>query len=169
MRVREAVLAAVVTVIAHAEWSWAEPPPGIAVPCEIVEVYDGDTITVEVRIRARVRLRDCWAAELRTIHPVEKQMGAAAKSALEEIVSSPQDAEPARRGDEETGMRAAAVLVIPLEAVRRLDDVLTLGRLLADVYLRGDEMSLSERMVEIGQAWRTREELVDAIKQRSAQ
>jgi len=41
------------------------PEPGWTTPATVVEVYDGDTITVEVTRRFRVRLLDCWAPEIR--------------------------------------------------------------------------------------------------------
>ena len=49
-----------------------QPPLGLTAQCKVLDVYDGDTVTVEVRTIARVRLLDCWAPEVRTKDVAEK-------------------------------------------------------------------------------------------------
>jgi len=55
-----------ITVAISNTIAFAQPPgQGLSLPCKVVKVYDGDTVTVDVTIRCRVRLIDCWAPELR--------------------------------------------------------------------------------------------------------
>jgi len=100
------------------------PTPQLQLPCKITEVYDGDTVTVEVTLKARVRLLDCWAPELRDTG------GKASRDNLKPY-----------EGKE-------AILQIPLEGVDRLDDVLTFGRILGNIYV--EDVSLSEEQVGKG-------------------
>jgi endonuclease YncB( thermonuclease family) len=106
-----------------------EPPAiGLAIPCQIVEVYDGDTLTVRVQADLRVRLVDCWAPEIRTKDETEKVRGLAARDHLKTLapVNSP------------------AVLSIDLNEVDRLDDLLTLGRVLGKVSVDGKDLSTQQ-------------------------
>lgn len=105
----------------------------ISVPCEVVEVYDGDTMTVRVSVDLRVRLLDCWAPELKTRDAAEKVKGAAAMEHLRKLAP--------------TGSKAQ--LTIPLNG-DRLDDILTLGRVLGRVSVDGKD--LSEQQVKAGHA-----------------
>ena len=38
---------------------------GLTLPGNVLDVHDGDTVTVEVKRTLRIRLLDCWAPELR--------------------------------------------------------------------------------------------------------
>lgn len=106
-----------------------EPPKrGLTAKCRITEVYDGDTITVEVMVPVRVRLLDCWAPEIRTKNQTEKKLGLESKSNLKELAEGKE-----------------GIIHLPWEDARRLDDTLTFGRVLADVWVDGD--SLSEMQV----------------------
>lgn len=40
------------------------PQLGIALPCKVLSVHDGDTLKVEIKFTADIRLLDCWAPEL---------------------------------------------------------------------------------------------------------
>jgi endonuclease YncB( thermonuclease family) len=112
----------------------AEQPRGqISVPCEVVEVYDGDTMTVRVSVDLRVRLLDCWAPELKTKDQAEKVKGIASMEHLRRLAPS----------------GSKAQLTIPLNG-DRLDDVLTLGRVLGRVSVDGKD--LSEQQVKASHA-----------------
>ena len=124
------------------------PPEGLTLPGRIVEVHDGDTVTVEVVTRMRVRLIDCWAPETRTDGRVLPEQQAAAKAAgaasreyLQQMVSrSP-----------------ACKLHIP-RAGDNLGDVTSMGRFLGQIWLADDTTrSVSERMVSAGHATKTKQ------------
>ena len=124
------------------------PPEGLTLPGKIVEVHDGDTVTVEVTTRMRVRLIDCWAPETRTDGRVAPEQQAAAKAAgiasreyLQQMVSrSPKcKLHIPRVGDD-------------------LGDVTSMGRVLGKVWLADDATrSVSERMVSAGHATKTKQ------------
>lgn len=40
------------------------PQLGLALPCRVISVHDGDTLKVECRFTMDIRLLDCWAPEL---------------------------------------------------------------------------------------------------------
>lgn len=126
----------------------AEPTPQLVLPCEVTEVYDGDTVTVRVTITARVRLLDCWTAEVRTRNPAEKELGLRQRDALRTLVGS---------------LPRPARLTIPLQGAARLDDVFTLGRLLGSVTLEGESISLSDQMCRNNHAFATKEELLRVL------
>lgn len=96
----------------------ADPPrPSIVVPCKVVSVTDGDTVTCEIRIRTNVRLLSTWAKEL----------------------SQPGGQEAAER------MRRLAdgkdgTLEIPIDRADNLADVLSLGRVLGRVWIDGRDV-----------------------------
>ena len=111
------------------------PSPAISTPCEIVEWYDGDTATVRLTLDLRVRLLDCWAAEVKTTDLEEKKRGIAARDYV--------------RSRYPVGSKAT--LEIPLRG-ERLDDVLTLGRVLGRIWVNGRDVSSDQ--VESGHATR---------------
>lgn len=127
--------AAVLSAIAYAD---SQPPvPQVTVPCKVVDVYDGDTVTVEVRMRVRVRLLDCWAPEVKG---GEKAWGIQSKAVM------------ARLADGKD-----AVLQVPLDGADRLDDVLTFGRVLGRISIDGKDVSRA--MCDEGAAFATNSEL----------
>jgi len=103
--------------------------PHIVLPCKVVHVHDGDTLTAEVTLRANVRLLDCWAPELR------EAGGAESRAKLTELASG------------KTGL-----LIIPLG--NDLGDSLTFGRVLGRIEIDGRDVS--QQMVESGHATRTK-------------
>ena len=108
------------------------PDQATTVECRVVRVVDGDTIEVTVQQVYRVRLLDCWAPET---HGPDKADGLAAKEHLRNYI-------------EQHGM--SAVLSVPWHA-----DVAkswTMGRVLGNVWMSGQEKSLSEIQVESGHA-----------------
>ena len=139
------IFATAVVVVLLGPWQATatpgEPKPTLNLPCEIVEVYDGDTITVQVKINIRVRLLDCWAHEVKTKDKVSKAKGLASRDHL--------------RGIAPVGSKG--LLIVPLGGVTRLDDIFTMGRILAHVTVDG--RSLSQQQVDAGHAWKTKEEL----------
>lgn len=110
--------------------------PQIVVPCEVVEVYDGDTVTVRLTINVRVRLLDCWAPEVKTKDGTEKAYGIHARETLKELVDGEK-----------------CLLTVPLENVDRLDDVFTFGRVLGDLRLLNG-LDAADEMVRMGAAAR---------------
>lgn len=105
-----------------------QPAHGITLPCKIISVHDGDTLTVDVVVRANVRLcghdgNECWAPELK------------AKGGPE----SHESLEVAALGKEGT-------IFIPLDGAKNLAALFTMGRVLGDVWVGKDE-SLSEMQV----------------------
>jgi endonuclease YncB( thermonuclease family) len=108
----------------------AQPPLGHAVAIEVVDVIDGDTITVKIVLLSRVRLLDCWAPETRTGDEHEKRAGLRAKAALQQLAAG-------RKG----------VLFVPTSGAQRLGDVWSFDRVLGQVWLDGDRETLSAHQV----------------------
>lgn len=127
---------AVFSVLFLATWMvQAEPDsPHIVVPCEVVEVYDGDTMTLRVTTDIRVRLVDCWAPEIKTKDLAEKKRGEAARDHLKSL------AKPGAKG----------LLSVSLGGVTRSDQLFTMGRLLGRVSIEGKD--LSAQQVQAGHA-----------------
>lgn len=116
-----------------------KPDPGLSVKGKVVEVYDGDTLTVEVRWSVRVRLLDCWAAEVRSLDAGEKRRGLAAKSYAQGLAQNKE-----------------CTLWIPASEIKTLGDLTTMGRVLGHVWIDGDQTPLSRRIVDAGHATRAR-------------
>lgn len=110
------------------------PEPSITLPCKVVEVVDGDTITVELTVQTRVRLLDCWAPE-----PSDPGGPAATKNLRQHALD--------RDG----------VLHVPLGKARRFGDVMSFDRVLGHVYLDGERRSLGEIQVDAGHATKEKE------------
>lgn len=107
--------------------------------CRVVEVYDGDTVTVEIVTRARVRLLDCWAPEIKGTRGEKRELALRSKQHLAEIAEG-------REGE----------VFLPLTGADRLDDLLTMGRVLGSVYIGDKELSVSEQQVAAGMASTTK-------------
>lgn len=112
----------------------AKPEPSITLPCEVVAVHDGDTVTVEGTWRTNVRLLNVWAPELR------EPGGKKALDHVSKLVRS-----------------RKATLSIPLDGARSIGDVMTFGRVLGEIWMDDGCESVNTLMVRDGFA--TREKL----------
>ena len=72
-------------VIASFAEEQTDPVPQLSVPCEVTDIYDGDTLWVMVRVPIKVRLLDCWAPEIKGTKGAEHQ--AALKGITKEEVA----------------------------------------------------------------------------------
>ena len=111
------------------------PPLGIRARIAVADVVDGDTVDVEIVIPLRVRLLRCSSPESRTTNTAEKKLGLKAKQELAAIA---------------TGQRGT--LFVPTDRAESLMDVLTLDRVLGQVWLDGNQKSLAE--IQVGAATR---------------
>jgi endonuclease YncB( thermonuclease family) len=93
-----------------------QPQAALQLPCKIVDVYDGDTATVEITFQMRVRLLHCWAPELRGAG------GKESKENLQQYVGKP------------------AILAVPITDIR-LDKLFSFGRILGRVWVNGEDLS----------------------------
>lgn len=114
------------------------PEPGWTTAAEVIEVYDGDTVTVRVTKEFRVRLLDCWAAEVRTTDDEEKRRGIAARDYLRGLIDG-----------------KAVLLEIPTQQNGDVGKSISMSRVLGRLYLDGE--NVSELMVESGHATRDKE------------
>jgi hypothetical protein len=135
------------------------PPAGVTGACRIVEVYDGDTVTVEFTVRARVRLVDCWADEIRTTDDAEKKRGLAARDHLAKLCSMTWD-DAAKRWTGST----SAVLFSPFTGDGDVGSLFTMSRLVGRLWLSGkggspDKLDLSTRQQRAGHAFASKGEL----------
>lgn len=110
----------------------AAPQQATTVTCRVVRVVDGDTVEVAVQQLYRVRLLDCWAPET---HGDGKEAGLAAKEHLRNYIA-------------QHGM--TGVLSVPWceDASRSW----SMGRVLGNVWIGGQDKSLSEIQCEAGHA-----------------
>ena len=105
------------------------PAPCLTFPGTIVEVYDGDTPTVQVVIKFRARLLDCWAPEVRGS---EKDAGIRSRDHLAAFALG----KPCR-------------VTVPLKGTR-LDHSMSLSRVLCNIQVDGQD--LSDYQVKAGHA-----------------
>ena len=108
----------------------AQDVPALVVPVEVIDVLDGDTLTVRVTLDIRVRLLDCWAAEVRTKDHEEKAAGNYSRETLSWLC-----------------LGEKCLLTVPLAGHDRLDDVFTFGRLLARIRVLSSDLDVSEEMI----------------------
>jgi hypothetical protein len=140
------------------------PPAGVTGACRIVEVYDGDTVTVEFTVRARVRLVDCWADEIRTTDDAEKARGLAARDHLAKLCGMTWD-EDAKRW---TGSTPATLFAPFVDGSGDVGSLFTMSRLVGRLWLDrqgakgligGDKSDLSTRQQKAGHAFASKSEL----------
>lgn len=122
-------LVLVAFVSAYGGDTYVEPPietpsPGYTLTGEIVDVYDGDTLTVEYKFRTKVRLLNCWAPEIRTKDLTEKEAGLKSAAHLREFADC-----------------RSCVVHIPTGDAKNLADIMTFGRVLGFVYVDGENLS----------------------------
>lgn len=103
--------------------------PEIQLPAKVIEVHDGDTITVEFKIQARIRLIDCWAPELKT------KEGDAAKEFLGKLLKPESD----------------VYIKIPFDG--KVQKSLSLNRILGKVYRDVDADGVSDNLSEVMVKW----------------
>lgn len=108
--------------------------PILRTPCKVVEVYDGDTVTVEVTIPVRVRLLGVSSPEIRG---PEKPQGIIARDHLRTIIES-----------------GEACLEVPLDG-RTLGDLFTFNRIKGHLKVSGRDVG--QWMIDDGQAIESRE------------
>lgn len=122
-------------VVANAKQS--KKQPALITSAKIIDVHDGDTVTVLVQKELKIRMLDCWAAEL------SEKRGVEARDHLKTLLNN---------GDEVT-------VEIPLET--NVSRSLTFGRFLGTIYKDinkdGEDENLSEEMVKSGYATKTKE------------
>lgn len=106
------------------------PEPGINTRCTVVDVYDGDTVTVEIKYTVKVRLLDCWAPEVRG---EQKEKGLKSRDRLRELI-----------------LNKKGILSVPAKNANSMDDLFTFGRVLG--YLWVDGKNVSNLMVKEGYA-----------------
>jgi endonuclease YncB( thermonuclease family) len=135
------------------------PPHGISIPVEILDVHDGDTVTVRrvgSNLQLKIRLLDNWAPEI-SIRGLAKQFseakqakilkaGAKAKEALQALISN----------------ASKFTLFLPFATIREdnIFDMVTMGRVLGYVY--ADDTDVSEYLVQHGLSYTTKDGLVNA-------
>lgn len=113
------------------------PTPTLALPCQVIKVHDGDTVTVTATVTMNVRLIDCWAPE---ITGIQKPQGIKSQNNLQNLALG-------RKG----------ILQVPLGGENMsISDVTTLGRVLGYVWVNDVNMSVAQ--VQGGFAATTKEE-----------
>ena len=106
------------------------PPLGLILPCTVLKAHDGDTLTSEIRIVANVRLIGCWAPELNQPGGPESQ---------NHLVNA--------------AVNRNGRLHIPIgENADNIAKLLTLGRVLGDVWIDGSQESVATMQVRTGHA-----------------
>lgn len=103
------------------------PPNGWTTDCKIVEVYDGDTVTVEIKRRVRVRLLGCWAPEIRTRDDQEKRQARASREHLKGLAE---------------GMMAK--LFVPAEDNEKAGDEWSLSRVLGHLWVGSKHLATAQ-------------------------
>jgi endonuclease YncB( thermonuclease family) len=103
------------------------PQPSITLPCEVVAVTDGDTVTVEGTWRTKVRLLNVWAPER------SAPGGKKATDHISKLVHS-----------------RKATLSIPFDRARSIGDVMTFDRVLGEIWMDGECESVNTYMVRDG-------------------
>lgn len=114
------------------------PVPSIVKQAKVVRVIDGDTLEVAITTRVRLRLRDCWAPESKkdgrlpeAQQAAEKQKGLASKANLEQLALGKD-------------------IIFRVLTSEDFSSANTMGRFVADAWLIGDKVTLSEKQVAGG-------------------
>lgn len=122
------------------------PQPGWVTRGVVRRVIDGDTLVVEIRRTIRVRLLDCWAPETRSKDEDCKAAGLAAKEFLEKFLPEGND----------------VIVEIPTDQEGENGDlasVLTMGRVLGNVWNSYKGEDVAKMMVKSGHATQSKAEL----------
>lgn len=115
----------------------AAPETATTVACRVVQVTDGDTIVVEVKQLYRVRLLDCWAPEIKGD---EKEAGLQSREHLRNLIK-------------DHGLDATLSVPWSEDAAKSW----SMGRVLGNVWLSGQDKSLSEIQVAAGMATKVKQ------------
>ena len=129
-----------------------KPRLGLAARIHVTEVYDGDTLTGEITIPIRVRLLDNWSPE---ISP--RKVAGGVTRTEQELAAERNEAFAAKMHLEKLALDKWGTIWIPWDHASRMDDVLTFGRVLAHVWIDGQEESLSALQVSSGHASSTKD------------
>ena len=108
---------------------------GLRARATVERVIDGDTLVVSIRWPASIRLTDCWAPERNTPE------GQESKRHLERLCPP---------GSE-------VIVDVSTGESRVVGDVLSFGRILAEIWREGDQDSVNFQMVDDGFATRRRD------------
>ena len=114
------------------------PPLGVTARATVKRVIDGDTLIVELSVPVRIRLKDCYAPEVRGADYLD---GVKSKEYMKSI---------AKPG---TKVRIS----VDTEAANGPGDLLSFERLLADVWVDETSTSLAQMMIDAGHARKTKE------------
>lgn len=110
--------------------------PALITNGRIIDIHDGDTVTVVIEKELKIRLLNCWSPEL------SEEKGIEAREYLKTLI---------KNGDE-------VIIKIPLEM--DVGKSLTFGRFLATIYKDlnddGAAENISEEMVKSGHATKTK-------------
>lgn len=97
----------------------SEPPqPALHLPCKIIDVYDGDTLTADITLRVRVRMVDCWAPE------IKEAGGKESRDHLRELA-----------------LDKDGILYVPLGGAKTFGDLFSFNRVVGRVYVDGEDVS----------------------------
>ncbi|MCP9473344.1 MAG: hypothetical protein NNA30_11480 [Nitrospira sp.] len=117
----------------------ADPPPlGVCLPGRVVEVHDGDTLTVEVRYLLKVRLVDCWAPELK--RPVLRDGEAVIDRKTGRTIME-DNPEGMRSRDHLRSLALGKPCAVAIPIGEDIAKSLTFGRWLGRVIVNGDDLS----------------------------
>ena len=117
------------------------PKPGICSSAHVSRVIDGDTLEVVITKLVRVRLLDCYSPEL---SGPQKEDGIAARDYCQKLID---EADP------------QILLQVPTSTTGALQDILTLNRVLGEIWLKmpdGTHQSLARLLVNAGHATPTK-------------
>lgn len=109
---------------------------GIRARATVQRVIDGDTLVLQIQLPLHIRLRDCWAPETDSKDEATKAKAEQATAQLKKLAPE----------------GSPVILEIDTSDATTLSHVLTFGRILGDVFPKGDQDSLSVQMLRTGLA-----------------
>jgi len=129
--------------IAEAPAAVVGPPVlGLTTRATVLRAIDGDTLEVELKHTVRVRLLDCWAPESKSDPRLPESDRSAAKA---RGLAARQHLRDLCEGRE-------VILHVPTDGSGDLSRIWTLGRVLGQVWVVGENESLAEQQVDAGHA-----------------
>jgi len=113
------------------------------IPFKVTRVLDGDTVEGVIEIKVQVRMRNCWAPELKPRH----------KGRTEESLASEKAAAKASRDHlQKMALNKDGYLVLSFDKTKHIGEMFSFGRLLGSVFIKGEAGSLATRQVAAGHA-----------------